>query len=49
MRLEYSREAVKHIEALNKPTKLRVKQAIEKLPGGDIKKLVGYKKITDFE
>ena len=48
MRLAYSREAVKHIEALDNPTKLRVRQAIEKLPGGDVKKLVGYKKITDF-
>lgn len=44
MRLEYSKEAVKHIEALDRPTRLRIKQAIEKLPGGDVKKLVGYKK-----
>ena len=41
--IEYSREAVKHIGALDKPTKQRIKQAIEKLPNGDIKKLQGYK------
>lgn len=44
MRIEYSKEAVKHIEALDRPMKQRIKQAIEKLPGGDIKKLAGLKK-----
>ena len=43
MQIEYSREAVKHINTLDKPTKQRIKQAIEKLPNGDIKKLQGYK------
>ena len=42
MQIEYSKEAVKHIKTLDKPTKRRIKLAIEKLPSGDIKKLVGY-------
>lgn len=46
MDIEYSKEAVKHINQLDKPTKQRIKQAIEKLPSGDIKKLTGYK--TDY-
>ena len=40
-RIEYSKEAVKHIQALDKPTKGRIKMAIEKIPIGDIKKLMG--------
>lgn len=43
MNIEYSKEAVKHIHRLDKPTKNKIRQAIEKLPAGDIKKLVGYK------
>ena len=42
MQIEYSKEAIKHIKTLDKPTKQRIKLAIEKLPSGDIKKLVGY-------
>ena len=42
MQIEYSREAIKHIKTLDKPAKQRIKLAIEKLPSGDIKKLVGY-------
>ena len=42
MRIKYSKEAIKHIKTLDKPTKQRIKLAIEKLPSGDIKKLVGY-------
>ena len=34
--------AVKHIETMDRNTKLRLKTAIEKLPFGDIKKLKGY-------
>ena len=44
MNIEYSREAVKHIEALDKSTKQRIKQAIEKLPGGDVRKLTGFRR-----
>lgn len=46
MRIEYSKNAAKHINQLDKQMKKRVKQAIEKLPAGDIRKLVGYK--TDY-
>lgn len=46
MQIEYSKEAAKHINQLDKPTKNRIRQAIEKLPAGDIRKLVGYK--TDY-
>lgn len=39
----YEKEAAKHIGKLGKTTKRRIKEAIEKLPSGDIKKLKGYK------
>ena len=42
MYIQYNKTAVKHIEALDKPMKLRLKTAIEKLPFGDIKKLKGF-------
>ena len=38
----YSKEAVKHISTFDRPTKQRIKEAIEKLPAGDVKKLKGY-------
>ncbi|MDD4376511.1 MAG: type II toxin-antitoxin system RelE/ParE family toxin [Clostridia bacterium] len=44
MKIMYSKEAVKRIKKLDKPTKSRIKEAIEKLPDGDVKKLQGYKK-----
>jgi len=37
----YSKQAVKTLSGMDKPTKQRVKQAIEKIPEGDIKPLVG--------
>ena len=43
MRIEYEKEAAKHIQAQDKTTRQRLKAAIEKLPDGDIKKLQGYK------
>ena len=43
MRIEYEREAAKHIQEKDKPTRQRLKVAIEKIPDGDIKKLQGYK------
>ena len=43
MQLEYSKEAVKYIDSCDKPTKQRLRTAIEKIPLGDIKKLSGYK------
>ena len=39
MRIEYEKEAAKHINRMDKPTKLRVKKAIEKLPSGNVIKL----------
>lgn len=41
MRVEYKRKAVKYINSCDKPTKKRLKEAIEKIPLGDIKKLTG--------
>lgn len=43
MYIRYDKVAVKHIEALDVQTKQRVKNAIEKLPFGDIIKLKGFK------
>ena len=46
MQIEYSKKAVKYINALDKPTKQRIKIAIEGLtetpPRGDIKLLQGF-------
>lgn len=41
MQIEYSKSSVKYINAADKPTKRRLKDAIEKIPFGDIKKLQG--------
>ncbi len=41
MKIEYSRKSVKYINSADKPTKKRLKEAIEKIPFGDIKKLQG--------
>lgn len=47
MEIEYSRKAAKYISGLDRPTKQRIKTAIEGLteipPKGDIKPLQGYK------
>lgn len=46
MQIEYSKKAEKYVNALDKPTKQRIKMAIEGLtempPKGDIKMLQGY-------
>lgn len=42
MRIEFAKNAIKHIKELDKPTKARILNAIEKLPIGDVKKLQGY-------
>lgn len=42
MRIEFEKEAAKYISKMDKPTKQRIKKAIEKLPAGDVKKLQGY-------
>jgi mRNA interferase RelE/StbE len=43
MIIQYTKSAVKQINSLDKYTKQRIKNGIEKLPFGDIKKLKGYK------
>ncbi len=42
MRIEYKKKAVKYINSCDGNTKKRLKEAIEKLPFGDIKKLTGF-------
>ncbi len=41
MDIGYSKQAVKYINSADKTTKKRLKEAIEKIPLGDIKKLQG--------
>lgn len=43
MNIEYSKQAVKAINGMDKPTKGRIKNGIEGIPNGDIKPLIGYK------
>ena len=40
--IRFTKDAVKQINALDKPVKNRIKEAIYALPKGDIKKLKGY-------
>jgi mRNA interferase RelE/StbE len=42
MSITYSRQAARYINALDAPTKQRIKKGIEKIPGGNIKPLKGY-------
>ena len=41
MKIEYKKKAVKYINSCDKSTKRRLKDSIEKLPLGDVKKLTG--------
>ncbi len=41
MQIEYEKDAAKHISRMDRPTKLRLKAAIEKLPSGDVVRLQG--------
>lgn len=41
LKIEYSKKAVKYINSVDKPTKKRLREAMEKIPLGDIKKLQG--------
>ena len=43
MEIRYSKAAVKVINSMDRPTKQRIRAAIEKLPEGDIKALKGSK------
>ena len=42
MRIVFEKESAKYISKLDRPLKLRIKNAIEKLPAGDVKKLQGF-------
>lgn len=42
MKIIFERDAAKHISKMDKPSKTRIKQAIDKLPAGDVKKLQGF-------
>lgn len=41
MHIEYSKKSAKYIKSTDQLTKKRLKEAIEKIPLGDIKKLQG--------
>jgi mRNA interferase RelE/StbE len=45
MRKTYARRAIKDIKRLHNPIKQRIKDGIEKLPDGDVKKMVGYENL----
>lgn len=42
MQIEYEKSTAKYIQMQDKPTKQRLKKAIEHLPNGDVVKLQGY-------
>jgi len=42
MKPEYSKTAARAIERINNPDKQRIRDAINNLPFGDVKKLTGY-------
>lgn len=41
--IKYSKKTIKYINSADKATKNRLREAIEKIPFGDIKKLQGIK------
>jgi len=42
MKPKYSKTAAKAIEKINNPDKQRIRDAINKIPYGDVRKLTGY-------
>lgn len=46
MIIVFEKEAAKHISRMDRPSKVRIKQAIDKLPAGDVKKLQGF--VNDY-
>lgn len=46
MEIEYTKQAVKQISRFDKSTKKRLKEAIERIPQGDIKRLQGVTPTT---
>jgi mRNA interferase RelE/StbE len=45
VRKTYARRAIKDIKRLHNPIKQRIKDGIEKLPDGNVKKMVGYENL----
>lgn len=43
MIINYSKQAIKFLNKQDKPTRIRIIEAINKLPQGDVKKLQGLK------
>jgi mRNA interferase RelE/StbE len=41
MKIDYSKQAIKTISKMEKKTKTRIKLALERLPKGDVKPLIG--------
>ena len=46
MNIEYTKQAVKQLESFDRPTKQRLKEAIEKIPNGDVKRLQNVMPVT---
>ncbi|MBD5509063.1 MAG: type II toxin-antitoxin system RelE/ParE family toxin [Lachnospiraceae bacterium] len=43
MKINYSKQAIKFLSKQDRPTRIRIVEAINKLPQGDVKKLQGQK------
>ena len=41
MKIQYSKQAIKFLSKQDKPTRIRIIEAIKRLPEGDVKKLQG--------
>lgn len=52
LEIQYSKRAIKFLQKQDKPTKIRIVNAINSLPAGDVKKLQGQEgyrlRIGDF-
>ena len=52
MEINYSKQAIKFLKRQDKPTRIRIVEAINHLPAGDVKKLQGVEgyrlRIGDF-
>ena len=46
MNIEYTKQAVKQLERFDRPTKQRLKEAIEKIPNWDVKRLQNVMPVT---
>ena len=43
MKIVYEKQAIKYLKTLSKPDRDRIREAISRLPEGDVKPLQGYK------